>query len=161
MQHWTLLKKTIKVLLKKSDGLDENGIDLYFTRGRQNLRNQVNINAVMSKLETPPLEGVYSNAAHSLNDIFRDFQTRVEKAARMHSQSYRKATVLFLTDGLWSKQTQRHEVSDIIENFVDFLRNKPGISEEHSFSIEFIQFGDDDGVTELFEWLDEGVPNIA
>lgn len=158
--HWPQLQRTIRALLHKVRELDDDGIDMYFTQGGLQAKQQKNHENVMSKLEAFPQQGVQTHAPSSLNDVFDDYKRRAADARRHHSKQ-KQLKLLFLTDGLWCTITERQKISVVIKKFITDLERVLLTFDEHSVGIEFVRFGTNLDVIEAFRWLDDEVESIA
>jgi len=162
--YWDDAKYVLQTLLLKVRGLDENGLDLVFTKASIEAINEKDMHRIMEKMnhhEARPRKEVHGNIVERLVEILDDYKTDITKKRRMFHK-VRNMTVIVLTTGIWDET--REEVGKVIISFIqDFKRIMDQAYMGPQFSIEFVQFGNDPIATEVLQYLDddlEGIPYV-
>lgn len=179
--YWGEASFLLETLLLKVEGLDEDGIDLLFTSGKKKvegrqfhgkLRKVLQSDPFMAAMKSPeakPIENFHTDIVKPLSEIFG---TYLEMAKRSQREKWRKRppisrklTLFILTDGMWTGTKRKGDVDELILLFVEKLRNELGDLNQRSFTIQFIQFGNDPEATRHLQDLDnnlkhEGIPDI-
>jgi hypothetical protein len=177
--YWGEASFLLETLLLKVEGLDEDGIDLLFTSGKKKvegrqfhgkLRKVLQSDPFMAAMKSPeakPIENFHTDIVKPLSEIFG---TYLEMAKRSQREKWRKRppisrklTLFILTDGMWTGTKRKGDVDELILLFVEKLRNELGDLNQRSFTIQFIQFGNDPEATRHLQDLDnnlkhEGIP---
>ncbi|KAL8846936.1 MAG: hypothetical protein Q9221_008004 [Calogaya cf. arnoldii] len=169
-QHWAWAKALLITLVEKAAGQDENGLDLSFTLGKEKLKNEKSTSSKWEKRmrEAAPMNEARTNMRVPLNEIlsgYLEYVKHIWHQKRFNpTKSYRKMTLIILTDGIWSGMSKnQNAVIDTIVNFVRDLGSVVGDLVDRPVSIEFVQFGHDPEATYRLRHLDtdlkwKGIP---
>ncbi|KAL8941905.1 MAG: hypothetical protein Q9216_001978 [Gyalolechia sp. 2 TL-2023] len=167
--HWAWAKFLLKVLVRKAAGQDENGLDLSFTLGRENLENQKSNSKQWEKVmdKARPMLGTRTDMKAPMGEILDGFFKQVQHQMRYQpTKPIRKLTLIILTDGIWAGMgNNQTSVNEIIIKFVQELAFTVGNLLDRPVSIEFIQFGNNQEATYRLRQLDtgmkwQGIPDI-
>lgn len=161
--HWYEATQLLEVLVKKAKGVDENGMDLRFTTGDTSLNNQNSAPEFVKSMyrarpKTRSKERAHTDLRSSLGDIWQDYLSKL----RRRTANIKDVVVIVLTDGIWKGMENPEAVADHIKLCTDQLKALQNLK-LRPFSIEFIQFGNDEAATKRLRYLDdylhqEGVP---
>ncbi|KAL8658704.1 MAG: hypothetical protein Q9226_000818 [Calogaya cf. arnoldii] len=170
--HWAWAKALLITLVEKAAGQDKNGLDLSFTLGKEKLENEKSTSSKWEKrmTEAEPMNEARTNMRVPLNEILSEYLEYVKHIGHQKrlnpKKSYRKMTLIILTDGIWSGMGKnQNAVIDTIVNFVRDLGSVVGDLVDRPVSIEFVQFGHDPEATYRLRHLDtdlnwKGIPDI-
>lgn len=157
-QYWAWAKALLLILVAKSAGQDEDGLDLRFTLGQEKLEN---VKSAPSKWEkkmkqAEPMDEARTNMKTPLHEILSQYLAHVKQQKRLQpTKMYRKLALIILTDGIWAGMGKnQNAVNDIIVKFVRDLEAVVGNLVDRPVSIEFVQFGDDPAATYRLRRLD-------
>jgi hypothetical protein len=150
----------VETLFKKIIGIDEDGVDMYFTNG--------NPDRYVRKAKSPEkLTKALRNPRNWHDD--KTYTTEMDKMLHNicdeylnhHAAKPKMMTLFILTDGIWQGTVDKSKVECQIAEFLKNLQQKWRPQQRH-FTIQFIRFGDDaDAIRKLDELDDlkqEGVP---
>lgn len=161
--HWYEATQLLEVLVKKAKGVDENGMDLRFTTGVTSLNNQNSAHEFVKSMyiarpKTRSKERAHTDLRSSLGDIWQDYLSKL----RRRTANIKDVVVIVLTDGIWKGMENPEAVADHIKLFTDQLKALQNLK-LRPFSVEFIQFGNDEAATKRLRYLDdylyqEGIP---
>ena len=154
--HWFEATKLLELLVKKAKGVDENGMDLRFTTGTTALYNKESASEFISKMKkarpkTGSKERAHTNLKNSLGTILHEFSTSLKNGRG----KVKDAVVIILTDGVWAGMEDKRSVAQLIKRFSDQLESHNHGLKERPFSIQFIQFGNNQDATRRLKYLDD------
>ncbi|KAI4218743.1 MAG: hypothetical protein L6R36_008776 [Xanthoria steineri] len=157
-RYWAHATALLLTLVGKSAGQDEDGLDLKFTLGQvklENMKSKLSIWEDKMK-EAKPMKEARTNMKTPLHGILSRYLAHVKQHKRLQpTKTYRKLTLLILTDGIWAGMGKnQNAVNDIIVKFVRDLEAVVGNLVDRPVSIEFVQFGDDPAATYRLRRLD-------
>ena len=143
------------MLVQKASGVDEDGIDLRFTTGNISLNGESSAREfVKSMHKARPMtrsdERAHTDLRTSLGDIEQDYLGKLKRRIL----NVKDVVVIVLTDGIWKGMEYPDAVADHIKQFarqVEVLQNL----KQRPFSVEFIQFGNDEAATRRLRYLDD------
>ncbi|KAL8772818.1 MAG: hypothetical protein Q9209_002163 [Squamulea sp. 1 TL-2023] len=170
--HWAGTKYLLRTLVHKVAGQDENGLDLSFTMGPQKLENEKSNSSKWEKImkEAEPMSEARTDMKTPLHEILKSYLEHVthvrQRKHRQPSTTYRRLTLIILTDGIWAGMgNKQNAVNHIIVNMVKKIQVQIGDLVDRPISIEFVQFGNDQEATYRLRRLDtgmewEGIPDI-
>ena len=155
-EHWYEATKLLELLVKKAKGVDDNGMDLRFTTGSATLRNEESASKFVGKMEkarpkTASRERAHTDLRSSLGHILHEYSSRVKN----NGGNSKDAVVIILTDGVWAGMEEKLSVAEQIKTFSDKLRTQQLFTKHRPFSIQFIQFGNDQDATDRLRYLDD------
>ncbi|OQV04540.1 Protein kinase domain-containing protein isoform 1 [Cladophialophora immunda] len=165
--EWGETINLLEILVMKLKGQDENGMDLYFANGKQNLQNCKDPETFKKKMRQEgvlPVQGVNTELHLSLGKILRRYLKYLqdEMKRKVALEDVRTMTVIVLTDGKWDGEA-------VFEQIVDFCRDMQKCMkgtllsmenrlEKRRVSIEFVQLGNDADATARLRRLDNDLP---
>lgn len=135
--HWPILFFTAETLVRKTAGLDKNGIDLVFTNeghrhNKSGLKKDQGRRIFHEALIAAAPERVGGDKYQAdMHTVFSNIATEWRK------NGHRPTTLIVFTDGVW-KQTHMNLVNDTILKIAGGF----GSTGKRSFSIQFIRFGE-------------------
>ncbi|EFQ30215.1 uncharacterized protein GLRG_05359 [Colletotrichum graminicola M1.001] len=164
------------VLVWRSLGYDDNGMELYFTNpdtnpkatmwGSQQLKHFTKAMELANPAVTKfPAEVVETAIVPELTRIINSY-TR----AKTSKSPPRKKTIIILTDGIWKGMKMEHTIDVYLKSTFNELKDlhgdlsyiPPGKSHEQAdiskirpVTIQFVQFGDDQDAKERLRRLDD------
>jgi len=153
---WYEAKFLLETLLKKAQGLDENGMDLMFTIGSYDVENQKGTSRIMTQMDNMkarPKKGMHTDMRGSLGNIFDKYITDARRK-KQYNSDIKNLTLIVLTDGKWEGTKNKEEVNRKIVYFSRELEGIIGNLKDRPVSIEFIQFGYDEDATYRLKALD-------
>ena len=153
--HWYEATQLLEVLVKKARGVDGDGMDLRFTTGNISLDGQSSAHEfVKSMHKARPMtrleERAHTDLRISLGEIGQEYLSKL----RRRLLNVKDVVVIVLTDGIWKGMEYPGAVADHIKQFasqVEALQNL----KHRPFSVEFIQFGNDEAATRRLRYLDD------
>lgn len=163
VSHWAHAKFLLTTLVRKANGVDDNGMDLSFTNGPVKLRNSNDHKKFKGKMEQnggKPLDDAnkptHTDILKSLGEIMEEYRRRASMSTSV-GKNVRKLTVIILTDGLWEARQGDYEgVANKIIAFQQHLKKAQGGSlRDRQVTFQFIQFGLDRKATLWLKRLDE------
>jgi hypothetical protein len=157
---WFQATYLLETLVWKTEGLDENGMDLLFTFDSVTLENQKDHKIFAKSMKqsgAKPKSGWHTDMSLKLGRILDDYYHTYK--LRPGSDKVKKLTLIILTDGKWDGMTHNPEaVADVIVAFAKKMeRHTSGLlgKRERRVSIEFVQFGNDLDATARLRRLDD------
>lgn len=157
-KHWAHVKFVLKTLATKAKGLDPNGVDLYFTLGGVKAENKTGVKPLMDAMANPKAmpanynDGLDTDMAGRLKDLFDDHLTRVRQSRKHGSERVTKLTIIVLTNGMWDEVQVAKRIVEFAIALKDLTKKD---LDDRPVSIEFIQFGRDSGATDRLKRLDD------
>ena len=153
--HWYEATKLIKVLFKKARGVDEDGMDLRFTTGNISLNGQSSAHEFVKSMHrarprTRSKERAHTDLRISLGDIGQEYLYKLKR----RPLNVKEVVVIVLTDGIWKGMESPEEVADHIKQFAGQMKASQNLK-QRPFSVEFIQFGNDEAATRRLRYLDD------
>ena len=153
--HWYEATQLLEVLVKKAKGVDENGMDLRFTTGSTALNGQNSAHEFVKSMhiarpKTRSKERAHTDLRISLGDIWQDYLSKLKR----RTTKVKDVVVIVLTDGIWKGMEHPEAVADHIKLFTDQLELAQNLK-LRPFSVEFIQFGNDEAATKRLRYLDD------
>lgn len=164
--HWYEATRLLEVLVKKAKGVDDDGMDLRFTTGVNSLDGENSAHQFVKSMERArPKTGLNERAHTDLRSSLGDISEEYIRRLKRRSGSAKDVAVIILTDGVWKGMEDPEAVADHIRRFTDQLKNLQNLK-LRPFSIEFIQFGNDEAATKRLRYLDDylhqqGIPDIV
>ena len=150
-RDWYEATYLLETLVMKAKGQDPDGMDLYFTTGNVSLGNKEKASMFVQKMsEGYPKDGVRTNIIECLSTFFHTYLTRLHN----NRNQARDVTLIVLTDGAWDGTTNKERVSDKIVEFLEQLGKQTSTLKHRQFSIEFVQFGNDEEASKRLKYLD-------
>ena len=152
--HWYEATQLLELLVKKARGVDGNGMDLRFTTGNITLNGQSSANEfVKSMYKARPItrseERAHTDLRISLGEIGQEYLKKLKR-----QMNVRDVVVIFLTDGIWKGMENPQAVADHIKQFAGQMEALQNLK-HRPFSVEFIQFGNDEAATGRLRYLDD------
>ncbi|KAK1977651.1 kinase-like domain-containing protein [Colletotrichum cereale] len=169
---------TTPILVWRSLGYDDNGMELYFTDPDTDPKAKI----VESRSQKPKL---FSNAMKYAEPAVAKSPTQVVDTtivpeltriingytrAKTSKSPPRKKTIIILTDGIWKGMRMEHTIDVYLRSIFNELKDLHGdlsyippgksreqvdISKIRPVTIQFVQFGDDTNATERLRRLDD------
>jgi hypothetical protein len=155
--HWGETTLLLETLVKKVAGLDEDGVDLMFTVGGNDVAKQKGTSKIMSMMRNDkvhPKEGMHTDMATCLGDVF-DKYIKEAKRKQNHVATLKRLTLIVLTDGIWAGTFVKEDVRSKFIVFSRALEKIIGELPVRPVSVEFIQFGNDPDATYRLRGLDD------
>jgi hypothetical protein len=143
MAPWfTIASFVLETLAMKLAGLDEDGLDLVFTIGKDfNVENARGPKApekfknamgfARPTVPTRPDWRAKTDMGSTLSKLFSNYTSRHQKKGM---------TLIVLTDGVWEGSSKEQGIETLIAEFCEKLKSTT--MERRKFSIEFVRFGD-------------------
>ncbi|KAG7047599.1 protein kinase domain-containing protein [Colletotrichum scovillei] len=175
--HWTQASNLLKVLVWRSIGYDDNGMELYFTNPdtpanasitETKKQSVITFVTAMKNAEPSQSHHVKTTIVPELARIINGY-TRAMTSQRP-PRPPRKKTIIVLTDGIWEGMKMEHTIDIHLRSTFHELKDlhgdlsyvQPGksddqvdISEIRPVTIQFVQFGNHRNATERFRRLDD------
>lgn len=173
LPHWGEACFLLRVLVWRSLGYDDDGMELYFTNPdtkecvRQSRDQQLSdFEKAMDDAE-PLSEGCKTNLCHKLTDIINPYVAQSQSAKKPKAK-----TIIVLTDGIWQGDRSEDAIRDIIElnmrtlagisraevqSTTTQLHRLTTLSRTRPFTIQFISFGHDKQGLEHMASLDDNM----
>ncbi|CCF32620.1 hypothetical protein CH063_04970 [Colletotrichum higginsianum] len=176
--HWLQVTHLLEVLVWRSLGYDDNGMELYFTDPDTDPRATVTESCLQqvedftkammfAQPDEPksPTQAVNTTIVPELARIINRY-TRAKASKRPP----RKKTIIILTDGIWNGMQMEHTIDIYLRSIIHELRDlhgdlsyiRPGKSQEQvdistirPVTIQFVQFGHDMNAVERLRRLDD------
>ena len=160
-EYWYEATYLLMTLMMKTEGLDKDGMDLYFTLGPVSVKGKKTTSKFEKAMrDARPTQGdttpTSTNMRTSLSKILSEYVNIVEKK-RESSTHIKDLTIIVLTDGIWGGETEKDSVNDMIIQFLKRLRNTMDDLRNRPVSIQFVQFGKDEDATFRLRKLDNGL----
>jgi hypothetical protein len=163
---WYETMYLVETLVMKAAGQDDNGMDLSFTLGSLkvvNKKDKSDFSKAMRDRQVEPANGKHTDMRKALGDIFARYLEDLESAKSPFKKRVKDLTLIVLTDGIWAGVRNKEEVKNTIVYFVKKLEGEVGKLRHRPMSIEFIQFGNNVGATNMLWSFDnelkhEGIP---
>jgi len=167
-ENWHEATYVLDVLVKMAKGLDPDGMDLRFTRGPITLDGKDSASKFKASMEaarpkTSSKERARTDLRSSLGNILQDYLSKLREKEKRPMTKVKDTVLLVLTDGIWAGMEDKDGVGEQIKDFAKELKALHHHLKLRPFSIEFIQFGNDDSATQRLRYLDdylhrEGIP---
>ena len=165
-QHWDNLIVLAECIFRKLVDFDKDGIDLDFLCTTKTINACKSCDIFMSEIhkQAPHEQKVAEvpiGVAKALGTRFDDYRNRLDRSI-LPMTKYpppKEVTLLVFTNGLWLLDNgQKDHVETAIIGFVKELsKDRRGTIRTRGFSIQFIQFGDDEKAKRLLVELDDGI----
>ena len=151
--NWYEATFLLKTLVEVAEGQDEDGMDLRFTASPEKLDGKNSAEKFENSMKKArPTKGVRTDLRRALGEILDSYGGKLKNKAKFPKNTVKDLVLVILTDGLWAGMEDKKAVATQLKNFskqVDYgVKQRP-------FSVQFIQFGDDDAATETLRYLDE------
>lgn len=166
-EYWAESRDLLKVLLRKCQKYDEDGVDVLLTGHPDVKLNDKNVDHLINKIDTGHYDPQnYSvNIATRLDQIFREYESPKKRGTRHWvkgssspngelSQHRKPVTLIFFTDGIW-RGCDKDDVRNTIKDFLQRLKSTLGVEQERPFTIEFVHFGEDSEAALYLDYLDD------
>ena len=168
-ENWYEATEVLDMLVKLAKGLDHNGMDLRFTTGNVTLVETDSASKFRSKMhaarpKTNSNERAYTDIRRPLGHVLDDYLDKLRYKEKSPKFKVNDVVLLILTDGIWAGMGKNQSaVGEQIKLFSNNLKALKNDIKVRPFSIEFIQFGNDDDATKTLRYLDdylgeEGIP---
>ena len=167
-ENWYEATQLLTVLVKKAAGLDPDGMDLRFTTGNITLDGKDSASKFVKLMDaarpkTLSKERARTDLRRSLGNILHGYLRKVRENERRPVTLLKDTVLLVLTDGIWAGMENKEGVAEQIKTFSKELKNLHYDLKLRPFSVEFIQFGNNDDATQRLRYLDdylhkEGIP---
>jgi len=153
LEHWSLVKFVLVTLAMKIGALDDDGLDLLFTRGNHK-EEGIKGSHIRSKFEA-----AMSNVAAS--DELQASRSHLLLPAQMtsalsqiladyHSNTSKKLTIIVLTTGMWEHEEDSEDVEELLAREIGNMAKDPSFRKQRRLTIEFVSFGEyEEGLTRL------------
>ncbi|KAK1579742.1 uncharacterized protein LY79DRAFT_334052 [Colletotrichum navitas] len=174
--HWAQVTYLLEVLVWRSLGYDDNGMELYFTNPDTNPKATIGGSQQLKhfrramELANPavaksPAEVVETTIVPELTRIINSY-TR----AKTSKSPPRKKTIIILTDGIWKGMRMEHTIDVYLKSTFNELKDLHGdlsyippgksheqvdISKIRPVTIQFVRFGYDQNAIERLRRLDD------
>jgi hypothetical protein len=155
--YWGETTLLLETLVKKVAGLDEDGVDLMFTVGGNDVAKQKGTSKIMNMMRNDkvhPKEGMHTDMATCLGEVF-DKYIKEAKRKQNHVAALKRLTLIVLTDGIWAGTFVKEDVRNKFIVFSRALEKIIGELPVRPVSVEFIQFGNDPDATYRLRGLDD------
>lgn len=162
--HWFEATRIIELLVRKAKGVDKNGMDLRFTTGTTTLNNKDSASKFVDSMKaarpkTDSKQRAHTDLRSSLGHILNNYMTRLKNGRG----EVKDAVVIILTDGVWAGMEDTNLLAEQVKSFSNKLKNLQYDIKHRPFSIQFIQFGNQQSATARPRYLDdylekEGLP---
>ena len=159
-EHWDEATFLLETLVKKAAPFDPDGMDLYFTLGREGVQGKRKAEPFRSAMtKARPKPGWSTDMTGALERIFKEYFDTVAERRRKRKSPKEDLTLIILTDGIWGATDDKEEVGRYVVTVLKKLEEL-GIYgfKKRPVSIEFVQLGDDDDATLRLEALDNDMP---
>lgn len=138
---------------------DPDGVDMAFTQSSDMIKQSKKTATLLKVFDKTPFMGK-SDIRVKLADIFEDYKRSLDSQQQSTSfknifrrqQKRRRLSVYILTDGIWQPGC---DVVTPISSMVTYLKSHDLLDKQ--VGIQFIRFGDAEGVKERFNRLDTGL----
>jgi hypothetical protein len=151
--YWFEATYLLETLVMKAFGLDDNGMDLYFTAGTYKVENQKG----KSKFKQAMNNKSFKPVQHFNTDMRASLSIILDKYLREYRRTRKNLTIIVLTDGKWEGMVDKTEVRNLIIKFAEESKGVIGGLKHRPVSIEFIQFGNDADATYRLRQLDDNL----
>jgi hypothetical protein len=152
---WSITTFVLETLAMKLAGLDDDGLDLVFTIGKDSNVSNAKGTKAPEKFKKAmdsarpvehikPDERAKTDMGSTLSKIFNDYTSRSQRKGM---------TLIVLTDGIWENSVKEKGIEEIIAKFFQKLKSKT--MEVRKFSIEFIRLGDNPHAISRLKRLDD------
>lgn len=167
--HWYEATYLLETLVMKAAGQDVNGADLLFTSGSVILNNEKDASKFRRAMKNPealPRDNIHTHLRKPLGKIFANYLRGLEEGRKnAKSKVVKNLTLIILTDGIWAAIQNKDDVKRKIVSLVEAIREVTDNLQERPISIDFVQFGNDEGATYRLQCLDndlkwEGIPYV-
>lgn len=153
LRHWAQAAFMLRILAVKGSPLDDNGMDLSFTRKggvEQNKRSGDDLAKIMWEATNKPIKDEECDMGAALGRVLRQYSGSLQPERRS-----KRLLLIVLTDGTWKDMTNKDEVRTVIRDFYKNVEWMLGPLEARTIGIEFVQFGDDPEATDRLQFLDD------
>jgi hypothetical protein len=153
-QYWTDVADLVEAVFRGVSAIDKTAFDLNFVFKDKRIIEQTHYKKIRKAMEDckPRSEFGPTNILSQLERVFTEYKRRVKPG---HDAEL--MTLLVVSDGLWHGMDgkERGEVDTMILDFIkDIMKSLSDQMHRRPFSIEFIQFGDDEAAKQMFTHLD-------
>ena len=159
-ENWYEATQLLDVLVKLAKGLDPDGMDLRFTTGDISLHGKDSAAKFRNRMDaarpqTRSKERARTDLRTSLSRILQEYLSKLREKKLRPTTEVNDVVLLILTDGIWAGMENKSGVGEMIKSFSNDLKTLHYDFMVRPFSIEFIQFGNDDTATQRLRYLDE------
>src|ERR1700716_337625 len=131
--YWYEATYLLETLVWKAFGLDDNGMDLYFTAGSHKVENQKD----KSKFKQAMDNKAFKPMRHFNTDMRASLSNILDKYLRDYRRTRRNLTIIVLTDGRWEGMVDKNEVRNLIIRFAGESKGVIGSLKHRPASTEF------------------------
>lgn len=160
--YWDEATFLLETLVNKASPFDPDGMDLYFTLGKESVTREKGSSAFrrsMGRAKPSNLEVTSTDMTRALERIFEAYFNTVQERRRKKKSPKEDLTLIVLTDGVWDATDDKEEVGRYIVTIMKRLEQLDiGGFKKRPVSIEFVQLGNDDDATERLRALDDDMP---
>ena len=152
--HWYEATFLLRTLVEMAHGVDNDGMDLRFTTGTTKLEGKDSVDKFVNSMnKAHPIKGARTDLRLSLGEILNVYADKLKSKAKFPTNKVKDLCLVVLTDGIWASMQDKMAIArqlKTISRQVDYdLKQRP-------FSVQFIQFGDDEAATQALRHLDDG-----
>jgi len=160
-EYWYEATYLLTTLMMKTEGLDKDGMDLFFTLGPISVKGKKSTSKFEKAMrDARPTQGdkipTSTNMRTSLSKILNEYVNMVENKHGSNT-GVKDLTIIVLTDGIWGGENERDSVNDMIIQLLKRLKTTMDHLRDRPVSIQFIQFGNDEDATFRLRKLDNGL----
>jgi hypothetical protein len=160
--YWDEATFLLETLVNKASPFDPDGMDLYFTFGKEGVTREKHSSAFrrsMGRAKPSNSEVTSTDMTSALERIFEAYFNDVLERRRKKKSPKEDLTLIVLTDGVWDATDDKEEVGRYIVTVLERLEKlEIGGFKKRPVSIEFVQLGNDDDATERLRALDDDMP---
>lgn len=159
LEFWPSVKELLLNLVRKSQHIDKDGMDLKFTCSKSDFRPSNKPSDFQKEMEKPthqPMSGEFPRQTRmdvTLGHLLKQYVSKYERSRA----ATRKMTIIVLTDGIWDATKDKFAVDQEIIQFNVELGRLGGNSledDERRVSIQFVRFGENPVAKRRLERLD-------
>ena len=154
--NWYQATFLLKTLVELAEGLDDDGMDLRFTSGNVKLEGKDSASKFMNSMDKArPIKGTRTDLRSSLGDILDFYRNKLSQKQMIPTLNIKDVVVIVLTDGIWAGMEDAEGVAKLLKSFQEELKRLGGSLKLRPFSVEFVQFGNDEAATQRLRYLDD------
>ena len=159
-ENWYQATMLLEVLVKKAAGLDTDGMDLRFTTGTTTLDGKDSASKFKdcmgaARPRTDSKERARTDIRRPLGHILQGYLSQLRQKALYPTTTVKDKVLIILTDGIWAGMENKGAVAEQIKTFSKELKSLHYNIKLRPFSVQFIQFGNDDDATDRLRYLDD------
>ncbi|KAJ0340081.1 hypothetical protein COL922a_003717 [Colletotrichum nupharicola] len=176
VNHWEEATHLLEVLVWRSLGYDDNGMELYFTDPDTDPSAKVKESRNQTLKEFTDAMKAAEPKTRRGSEVLTTIQPKLERIINQYSRAKasktepRKKTIIVLTDGIWKRTHNEFTLDTYLMSTLSSLRDLHGdlayyergqstgpcdIAEIRPVTIQFVQFGDDPRAANRLRRLDD------